>query len=262
MAPVLFELFGIPVSSWYVFFALAGATGFFIFNWNLKLLAGAKSPEALEAYTLFVICYVSGWFGARFVSVLREDLATSSFGDVVVKTFQLGSMTFYGGAVTATLLASLWCFHKKLRLSVCLASGIPAGLAALGVGRVGCFLNGDDFGLPVPNQSEPPWWAHVSGVLGDGVFRYPTQIQEAIFSILLATVGCAILQKFSSKINLPSFAGVLVVCSAGNRFANEFWRGDPRGTFWGTTLSTSQGVAVLIVAVTFVLWFAHFRKST
>jgi phosphatidylglycerol---prolipoprotein diacylglyceryl transferase len=273
MRPILFEIFGVPLASWYVFFSLAGLAAFYYSKAVLELMNDAntspslQSPELQKHSVIFSMGYVAGWFGARGLSILREDFSGNDFGSSFVKLFELGSMTFYGGAFAATCVGIVSAKVFRLRFEQCFTAFVPAGVLALGIGRVGCFLNGDDFGRAVANQIEPPWWAHTSPVLEDGLSRYPTQLQEAFFSILLAIVFFIILRvKMSGETLLKriSFGGLAAVCalfSAGNRFVNEFFRGDPRGQFWGSDLSTSQGIALILMSLSAVYLVVSFLET-
>ena len=302
MKPLLFEVFGIPVASWYLFFALAGIACFYFSRWILIVTqasqASQSSQESVARHSaVFSWGYVAGWFGARGLSILREDLSSQGFWKSLPALLELGSMTFYGGALFATLVGLLLCRVWKLSVVHQSAAFVPAGVLALGIGRIGCFLNGDDFGKPLVEQANPPWWAHVNPVLGDGLFRYPAQLQEAVFSIVLAGVVFFVFKARSEvpmdmaeieNIGMPDLQAevssssaspdrilrigmsssflrrttwTVVLLSASNRFLNEFLRGDPRGQFWGTSLSTSQGIAVLLVCLSAAFLLQELRNG-
>ena len=198
MKPILFEIFGLPVASWYLFFALAGTSAYFLSRQLLIILndrGDSISSEIQHHGILFSSGYVAGWFGARGMSIVREDFASQEFGNSLSSLFQLGSMTFYGGVVCATAVGIGLVFFYKLNLTKCLAAFVPAGVLALGIGRIGCFLNGDDFGKPLSDPKANPWWAHTTPWMEDQVLRYPTQLQEALFSIVLATLSYLTIKK-------------------------------------------------------------------
>ena len=308
MKPILFEIFGIPFPAWYVFFSLGGVLAFLYASYCLKWMTSsselsgtpnfsAKEEDAFPA--LFCICYVSGWFGARAFSILREDFAAVGFLGFFESLFSIGSMTFYGGAVVAAVCGVVFAWLKRLRVGLLCDLAIPAGVLGLGVGRVGCFLNGDDFGRPLDilQFEKLPWWAHgIQGTMpwekysslsqsvqigmNENLFaivpRYPVQLEEAFFSVALAgvcffvfrgTYSNALTKKkplqeknFLSKARMACFceggAGsgslglIAVFLSAAHRFFNEFFRGDSRGNFWASSLSTSQGIALILMATT------------
>lgn len=274
MRPILFELLGVPFASWYVFFALAGIGAFLYGNAFLARASRygseasrAEASRAREGWpALFAVCYVAGWLGARAFSIWREQLDVTTAGDFLVELGRLGPMTFYGGALGAVLVGVLWALWKGLPLGILFDVAVPAGALALGLGRIGCHLNGDDFGAPVPPEHVDAWWAVTFPSLADGVARYPVQLEEACFSIALAGLAAILFVKTrcrSGGPDVPSTKGVLAVpgrlgalcalLSAAHRFGNEFFRGDPRGSFLATPLSTSQGLALFIFLVSAVL---------
>lgn len=266
MRPILFEIFGWEVPSWHFFFVLAALTAYFI----AKLCAQwAKVCDPVRADTfleklpnLFIICYLTGWFGARALSVVVEQLDVQGFFQFIEALFQLGPMTFYGGALAAVVCGLLYCWRSGLSLPFALDCGILGGILALGIGRIGCHLNGDDYGLPVSDQGNPPWWAVRYSLLDDGgIYRYPVQLEEAFASMVIFVVGLVLFRRaYSSQKQetsqitravKPDAAGWtaawVALLSSIHRYFNEIFRGDPRGFFLGTQISTSSGIALLIV---------------
>ena len=126
---------------------------------------------------------------------------------------------------------------------------IPSGFLGLAYGRIGCFLNGDDFGKPVPEAAADAWWAVTFPNLKDGIARYPTQIIETF--CVLVIVGFLILNFDALRKRCGNGAVGLVgaVMYAVYRFFAEYLRGDRRGWFIDDVLSTSQGMSLLVIIV-------------
>ncbi|MEN9530295.1 MAG: hypothetical protein RI932_2168 [Pseudomonadota bacterium] len=274
MRPILFEIFGWEVPSWHFFFVLAAFVAYFIARYCGQTAARAGNTQAqyfLDALpNLFVICYVAGWFGARVLSIVVEQLEVRTFADFIVALFQIGPMTFYGGALASVLCGIFYCKIRGIALPLALDCGMVGGVFALGVGRIGCHLNGDDFGLPLPDQLNPPWWAVRFPNLEDGaLYRYPVQLEETVASFLIGTLGLWMFRRafrsavstskpvdagssycenaFCRTVVFGRVAAWMGLLSAAHRFLNEIFRGDPRGFFPGTQISTSSGIALLIV---------------
>jgi phosphatidylglycerol---prolipoprotein diacylglyceryl transferase len=267
MFPILFEFFSFAVPSWHFFFALAGLCGYLFAAWMLKAF-NANNSQGIVG-NLFCICYVFGWFGARAFSILTEDFSVSNLGEFFTRLFEFGAMTFYGGAIAALFFGIAFLSFQTPRVyGIYFDAFVPAGVLALGLGRIGCFLNGDDYGKPVDAQGA---YLDFLGVvfpnLQDTVVRYPTQLLEAAFCFALVALLVVFALKQKSKFSKLFGKGILAawvaILSAINRFANEFLRGDPRGNFLSTNLSTSQGIALLIVAFSiFYLFFEPcFRRK-
>jgi phosphatidylglycerol:prolipoprotein diacylglycerol transferase len=262
---ILFEIFGVAFPSWFVFFFLAMAALYLTAVSLARLLPDKR--VAMSAPVLFVSAYISGWFGARLLSLLAEDgspfLGASDF---FLRLFSFGGMTFYGGALGAAITLFTLAALRRLPAKSIFDIGMISGLVALGIGRVGCFLNGCDYGRTLPVHHETaPWWAHENRVLHDAAARYPTQLEESLFSLALAAAAAALYRRAMltpSRGIRPGLVGAwLLLLSAGHRFLNEMFRDDPRGLFPGTTLPTSQGIALVLVMVALLLLILWRRDS-
>jgi phosphatidylglycerol:prolipoprotein diacylglycerol transferase len=269
MRQTLFELFGLAFPSWFVLFFLAMAALYLTAVSLARLLPDRRVVQS--APTLFIAAYLSGWFSARLLSILVEEAEPlQGVSDLLARLFSFGGMTFYGGALgaAAALFAVVWM--RRLPAKPIFDIGMISGLVALGIGRIGCFLNGCDYGKPLlPNGGNAPWWAHENPILHDAAARYPTQLEETVFSIALATLGAFLFRRVlrTPKAALrPGFIGAwLLLLSAGHRFLNEMFRDDPRGLFPGTPLSTSQGIALVLMVVALLLlllWRRDVRQAT
>lgn len=270
MRPILFEIFGWEIPSWHFFFMLAGFVAFAVTRLCARRAfhVGVPGGERLfdSVPNLFVVCYISGWLGARALSIAIEQLEVTTFSGFVRELFQIGPMTFYGGALAAVIFGLFFCRFLGIPLRTALDCGMTGGVFGLAVGRIGCHLNGDDYGRAVADQSHPPWWAVSYPNLRDGgVYRFPVQIEEAAASVVIGLIGIwMFFNVYSSNGKLHSGSGTsyssragqiaawMGLLTAGHRFLNEMFRGDPRGFFPGTSLSTSSGIAILIAIVSVV----------
>ncbi len=244
MYPILLRIGDFGFASWHVFFVLGAMAAW----WGLQTQRRALLPswKVVELDRLFLSLYLAGYFGARVFSLLFED-HVANLQDFVSGLFTFGSMTLYGGiiAVTLVLLAFAWATRTPVKRLAALFVG--PGLLGISIGRIGCFLNGDDYGAAVFDQMQPPWWAVVFPNLEDRVYRYPVQLWESALALFLG-LGIIMLSRREpqSALRWASF-GVLGY-SAG-RFALEYFRGDERGYFFGTGLSTSQGISIVFLVV-------------
>ena len=264
MLPILFSWGPLAVPSWHVFYAL-GALCAFIF---LSRLSIKHCPEVRpnDIVTLFVVCYVCGYFGARLLSILIEEPGVDGTKSILSALFKLGPMTFYGGGIAAFLAGWIVIRAKGLPFAKLFDCAIPSGLLALSLGRIGCFLNGDDFGKAVPIDpfGKVPIWAVTFPNLEDHIARYPVQLAEASFAL-----GCAVFLGLRIKSLRQSFcpgiAGLLgLIAYANFRFFLEFLRDDFRGSILGSWLSTSQFISIMILlisALTLPFWVKASRSE-
>ena len=249
MLPILFSWGPLIVPSWHVFYVL-GALCAFIFLSRLSIKHCPEIPSN-DIVTLFVVCYVSGYFGARLLSILIEEPGVEGTKSTLSALFKIGPMTFYGGGIAAFLAGWIVIKAKGLPFAKLFDCAIPSGLLALALGRIGCFLNGDDFGKAVPIDpiGKVPMWAVTFPNLEDHIARYPVQLVEASIAL-----GCAILFglriKSLNKSFFPGIAGLLGLITYANfRFFLEFFRDDFRGSVLGSWLSTSQFISIMILLI-------------
>ena len=243
MRPVLFEFLGISLYS-YPLFAGLGLGLFFRLSRAL-LLERRASLSGLGG--LFAGLFVCGLLGAKllFVAVLALSPHKAAAMEMAQNpSFWLGGgLVFYGGLLGGGLFAALYVLLWR-RFSVknlaCLLPGLAFGHA---LGRVGCFLAGCCYGGP----TELPW-----GVVLKGASRHPVQFYEAA---ALVALGFFLLSKVRRE--HWAFRHLLAFYLASYsllRFVLEYFRGDSARGVWAFGISTSQGIALVLLFCT-VLWW-------
>ncbi|WP_141736503.1 prolipoprotein diacylglyceryl transferase [Oligoflexus tunisiensis] len=238
MYPILFQWGNFVVPSWHVFFVLAALLGW----WTLGLWRPLAWPEgpARAVDSLFLIAYISGYIGARGLSILVEGESFNSF-------FELGSMTLYGGILLASLTSILYAQWKKLSVLRLADLALPSLLLGIAVGRIGCFLNGDDYGRPLLDQTQIPFWAVKFPNLDDNLYRYPVQLMESAVCLSIACYGWSkrtLLKRRPGEIGTIGIVGYAIT-----RFVLEFYRGDDRGHFFSELLSPAQMISIAVILV-------------
>ena len=129
---------------------------------------------------------------------------------------------------------------------------IAAGFFALGIGRIGCLLVGDDYGLEAPASLPFPLAFRVPDPIPDraqwaptppGTWVYATQIYLSANGFFLAGLGRWLLsrRKFAGQVVWTTTA---VYCVT--RSIIEHFRGDDaaRGMVVPGALSTSQAISI------------------
>jgi phosphatidylglycerol:prolipoprotein diacylglycerol transferase len=236
MYPILIQWGDFIVPSWHAFFMLAALLGW----WTLGLWRKLAWPEgsARSVDSLFLIAYISGYIGARGLSILLEGEELSGF-------FQLGSMTLYGGILVAAVSSILYAHVKKLSIIRLADLALPSLMLGIAIGRIGCFLNGDDYGMALPDQSQAPFWAVRFPNLDDGLYRYPVQLVEAAVCFTIAGYGWSkrtLLKRRPGEIGTIGIMGYAV-----SRFILEFYRGDERGEILTDVLSPAQIISIAVI---------------
>jgi phosphatidylglycerol---prolipoprotein diacylglyceryl transferase len=250
MYPILFQWGNFIVPSWHAFFVLAAFLG-----WStLSLWRPLAWPEGQgrSVDTLFLIAYISGYIGARGLSILLEGESLSGF-------FELGSMTLYGGILLAALTSILYAQVKKLSILRLADLALPSLMLGIAIGRIGCFLNGDDYGKPLLDQTQIPFWAVKFPNLGDGLYRYPVQLVE---TVICGTIAGYCWSKRTLLKRRPGEIGTIgIVGYAITRFILEFYRGDDRGQLLGNVLSPAQIISIGVILVwAGVVIYNHFMR--
>ena len=126
---------------------------------------------------------------------------------------------------------------------------------------MGCFLNGDDYGVVVAEDMfSAPWWSVNFPNLRDGFYRHPVQLYEAAYAVI-STAGLAywVLPKWHPRAGVAS---LVTVCGyAVFRFFCEYYRGDDRGWIVQDTMSPSQFVSILLLFVALPLCVIRLRRN-
>jgi phosphatidylglycerol:prolipoprotein diacylglycerol transferase len=252
MHPVLLQVGDFVLASWHLFFVLGAFAAWFSLQAIREIVTPELSATLLDR--LFVLLYLSGYFGARLFSIITEE-EVASFSEFLHQLSSLGAMTLYGGVIAVACV--LIAFSRRKGLSMLRAATLfgPPGLIAIGVGRIGCFLNGDDYGKVVSDPWNPPWWAVRFPNLDDQMYRYPVQLYEATLGIVGGLILVLYLNRAKSR--LDTVGDIAVVTYTIGRFYLEFYRGDERGFFLETVLSTSQGISLILL----IAWIIYRLKQ-
>lgn len=222
----------------------------------LLFLRSHFSPEVSEESMtwIFISGYIGGYFGARLFSLLLEQ--SSSIDSVltfVEYLFSFGPMTLYGGVLGAMIFSSVACIYLRLPILSVGDIAVVSAFFGVGWGRIGCFLNGDDYGRMVDPVFAHAWWATVFPNLQDGIPRYPVQIFEALWVWFIVFLSYMRLRNQSVRIPGHLAVDALFLYGAG-RFLLEYLRGDPgRGSVFSGMLSTSQAISLVLMLICFYL---------
>jgi phosphatidylglycerol---prolipoprotein diacylglyceryl transferase len=175
MYPVLFRLGSFEVTSFGVMVALGLLAGAWLFGRELDArgLGDASSVASLAA--------VAGLAGAKLLWT-AEHLGDAPVLDLLTDR---GGFSWFGGLVGGTAAGLAMVAAKRWPVMPLLAAAAPAVALGQALGRVGCFLVGDDYGRP----TALPWGvAFPNGLPPTLVPVHPTQLYEAVFLGALAWV--------------------------------------------------------------------------
>ena len=179
MYPVFFRIGSFDVTSFGVMLALAALVGLWLFGRELR--RSGLRPDASDAGVVGVI---GGLVGAKLLWTL-EHAGDARLTELL---FARGGLSWYGGLIGGVGAGLVYIIVRGWPVVPILAAATPALAFGHLIGRIGCFLVGDDYGQP----TNLPWGvAFPEGLPPTTVPVHPTQLYEAIG---LAVLGWLLLQ--------------------------------------------------------------------
>jgi phosphatidylglycerol:prolipoprotein diacylglycerol transferase len=236
MYPVLFRIGGFEITSFGVMVAVAGLVGLWIFR---RELARSRLPEtALDAA---VWGLGGGLLGAKLLWV-SEHFGEAPVGDLLIAR---GGLSWFGGFVGGVGVGVLVLVMRRVPLVAALAAATPALAFGHLLGRIGCFLVGDDYGRP----SDLPWAvAFQQGLPPTTVPVHPTQLYEAAF---LGCLGWMLLRWRRRGVADQIVLGRYLVLAGAARFLIEFIRVNVRVAL-GLTVAQWASLGLVITGVALI----------
>jgi phosphatidylglycerol:prolipoprotein diacylglycerol transferase len=172
---------------WYGLAYIAGFTvTYLVLKKRLKEL-NIHLPEAMPGD--FIMALVFGVLvGARLGYVLFYNPIHYYLHPAEIIAVWSGGMSFHGGFIGATLGGFYFCWKHKLDYLRMADIGVLAAPIALGLGRLGNFINGELWG----RQSDSPW-AMIFPADPTGLPRHPSQLYEfflegVVIALILWTI--------------------------------------------------------------------------
>jgi|SRR6185369_4421876 len=246
MRPVLLKT---PILTLYTFGVLLAAAYLAALWWTVR---GARraglDADAIASLGFWSI--VGALIGAKALLAFRAP------GDYLGSVSDLRSLVtsagdFYGGFIGALVAAAVF-FWKHPRVPVWPAADVCAPAIALGqaIGRIGCFMAGDDYGRP----TDVPWAVRFTNpdaaTIGGAPLNvplHPAQLYESAVCLLLFGILVWLARRPHRD---GTIIGAYTLFYAAARFVLEFYRGDAdRGFVFGGVLSTSQFIALVMAAI-------------
>ena len=236
MYPVLFRIGSFEITSFGVLVAVAALVGIWLFGREL-----ARSGLPRDGVDAAMYGVIGGLVGAKLLWTLEFS------GDQPVEDllFSRGGLSWFGGLLGG-VGTGLWILRRRrVPIVRALAAATPALAIGHAIGRVGCFLVGDDYGRP----SDLPWAvAFPEGLPPTSVPVHPTQLYEAI---ALVAIAAALIRWRRADVADTHVLGRYFVLAGSTRFAIEFIRVNAPvlGPF---TLAQSISVVLVITGVVII----------
>ena len=241
MYPELFRVpyFDFPISTFGVMMAIA----FLVGSW---ITATRMKEEGLDpdlATTLLVYVMLGGIAGSKLYFAVDVHLRTGvPFTDLL---FARDGITWYGGLVAATLVGAIGCRIHDVPVRTVMNCTAVAGAVGQSLGRVGCFLVGDDYGMP----TDLPWGvAFPLGAPPTLDLVHPTQIYEILWLLPVAAV------LWRRRHKSPFLFGEYLAANGIGRIFIEILRVNPQVGF-GLTEPQIVGVCLVVGGAGSWIWF-------
>jgi phosphatidylglycerol:prolipoprotein diacylglycerol transferase len=245
MYPELFRIGDFSVST----FGLMLAIAFLVGSWIASIRMGEEGLEP-DSTTLLIYVMIGGILGSKLyfaVDVwLRTDQAFSSL------LLSRDGITWYGGLIGATLLGAIGCRIHGIPIKTFADCTAVSGAVGQSIGRLGCFLVGDDYG----KVTDLPWavsFPRGAPPTHDPV--HPTQLYEIAWLLPVAAF------LWRRRHRSPFLFGEYLALNGLGRLVIENWRVNPKVAF-GLTEPQLIGIGLIVVGMGGWLYFDRRRVAS
>ncbi len=242
MYPTLLRIGSLEITSFGAMVALAAIVGVWLFRRELR-----RSHLPDGAVDAGVAGVIGGLAGAKLLWVV-EHLHEEP---VIHLLFSRGGFSWFGGLIGGIAAGLAIILVRRLPVLAVLAAATPALAIGHAIGRIGCFLVGDDYGRP----SALPWAvAFPKGLPPTDVPVHPTQLYEIGVLIPIAWL----LLRWRRRNERDEFVlGWYLVLTSAARFMIEFIRVNERVALG---LTVAQWASLGLAAVGLWLLMAGERR--
>lgn len=237
MYPELFKIGNFQISSFGLMVAIAFLVAYWVSSYEFK----RKGLSDNLLGNAFLAIIIGGIGGAKILYVIENvplsELTSNPLGYLLSR----GGLTFYGGFIGAVILLLIIAKRSKTSFWIIGDAISPSLALAYAIGRIGCFLVGDDYGI----KSNLPWAISFPQGLPPTTERvHPTQLYE----VIAMTVVFLIIWKIRKK---PAPNGwlfsIYLILAGFERFLIEFIRSTTPSPI--PYLSVAQVMAIVLIAV-------------
>jgi phosphatidylglycerol:prolipoprotein diacylglycerol transferase len=264
----IFHIGSFQVSPFGLMLVLAFLASYLQLRWGMKRL-GIGDEE--DASALVFAAGLGGIVGAKvYYAILNHDWHL---------LFDRSGLVWYGGFILGAA-GVLWTMRRRRLPGWPMADvAAPALAIGYGVGRIGCFLVGDDYGRP----TDLPWGVafpvglpettagnlrdlfHVAipaSVPDSALLRvHPTQLYETALALIIWGIGIWMFRRRQPGQPAGAIALTVLALLAVERFAVEILRAKDDRFLGPFTLAQAFSVAVLLI-VGIVAWLRRGRLAS
>ncbi len=186
---------------------------------------------------IFFLALIGGIVGSKIFFIFENVSLRDFISNPLKHLFERGGFTFYGGFLLALFLIWLYLIIKKypiLKPADALSPSLAIGYA---IGRIGCFLVGDDYGKPTslpwgmafPKGAPPTYlgtmkeyfpFLKLEGSPDLLLKVHPTQLYETSLMLIVFFI----LWSLRKKLKEGKLFALYLILGGLERFIVEFWR--------------------------------------
>jgi phosphatidylglycerol:prolipoprotein diacylglycerol transferase len=209
MYPILFRIGTFEVTSFGGAVAVAALAGLWLFGREVR-----RSGLPEDTVNAAIWGVLGGLLGAK----LLWTIEFSGTAPVTSLLFSRGGLSWFGGWLGGVTTGLLLLRRARVPILRALSAAAPALALGHAIGRIGCFLVGDDYGKP----TDLPWAvAFPQGLPPTDVPVHPTQLYETV--LLLPVVMLLLHWRHAGRDDRVVFGRYLVLAGI-IRFGIEFVR--------------------------------------
>jgi phosphatidylglycerol:prolipoprotein diacylglycerol transferase len=241
MYPVLFRIGSFEITSFGAMVALGAALGVVLLRRELA----RSGIDVAKGTDIGLVGVLGGLAGAKLLYVFEHW--AEPFSETLLSR---GGMSWFGGLTGGVLAGLAMIAWQRLPLMAVLSAASPALALGHAIGRIGCFLVGDDYGRP----TSLPWGVAFPQGLPPTTERvHPAQLYEA--AILFPLAWVLVRMRRRGVPDQAVFGSYLVIAGAA-RFLIEIVRVNVRIALG---LSTAQffSIAAVILGLALVFTGRH-----
>ncbi len=239
MYPELFSIGSFTVSSFGVMMALAFVVGGFTGRWQFA----KRGVRPDFVWVLVIAAVIGGVMGAKIhYLIIHPD----EWPDNLLSG---RGLVWFGGMFGALFAAAVVTLFSKERLAAVADGSAFAMATGYAVGRMGCFLVGDDYGVP----TDLPWGiAFPKGSPPTDIPVHPTQLYEIAASLFIFALMVWLISPRVKREGAMFF--IYLVLAGIERFLVEFVRTN-QPVALGMTQQQWISIGLFVVGMAGAWWF-------